>query len=404
MRDLSWDRSEAIRRLRRDVWRYVTEASTTDEEVLLWAAALLQMPSPEVRYLAQLQFILSEAVGRLLAQMPFLIRRLTTTTQTEVEVSAERIRGAIRWNQTFAQRAATGMPHVFVTAPSRRAFHTPENRVLAFALFAITEFGRRTGWGRTSTPGPGQLISVRVAEATKWRQARALVDVPVEMPAPTQLTRVRASRNRKRYQAALDVVELYQRFIARLDRSAIRDAVEHHALVASRDSVLLELQCAFDTMRALRDLGWATSPTGLLRPPNILQARKGDCRLDLYYQRAPAGLSAGSHYRGIQKAHNFQSTSGLIPDLVLRRRAGGTTRWLLIEVKGGPKRGVADNARAAALDLLAYRRAYAPVLEQQTAPYGLGYAWGSGLEPAVDAELALCTPDTIASALASLLN
>ncbi len=253
MKDLSWDRSEAIDRLRRDVWRYVTQASKTEEELLLWAAALLQMPPAEVRYLAQLQFILSEPVGRLLEQMPLLIRRLTTTTRTEVEISAERIRGAIRWSETFAQRAATGLPHVFVTAPSRRAFQTPENEILAFALFAIAEFGRRTGWDRSSASGPAQIVAARVAEATKWRQARALIDVPAKLPTPTTIARVRASRNRVRYQAALDVVELYQRYIGRLDRSAIRDAVEHHALIASRDSVLLELECAFGTIRALRE-------------------------------------------------------------------------------------------------------------------------------------------------------
>ena len=221
----------------------------------------------EVRYLAQLQFILSEPVGRLLEQMPLLIRRLTTTTNPEVEISAQRIRGAIRWSETFAQRAATGLPHVFVTAPTRRAFDTPENQTLAFALRAIAEFGRRTGWDKASTAGPAQLVAARVAEATRWRQARALIDVPANPPAPTTLARVRASRNRKRYQAALDVVELYQRYIARLDRSAIREAIEHHALIASRDSVLLELQCAFDTIRALRALGWASPGAGLLRPP-----------------------------------------------------------------------------------------------------------------------------------------
>jgi hypothetical protein len=228
--------------------------------------------------------------------------------------------------------------------------------------------------------------------------------VPTEPPTPTKLARVRASRNRKRYQAALDVVELYRRYVGRLDRSAIRDAVEHHALIASRDSVLLELECAFDTIRAGRRQGWTTSPTGLLRPPHILRARKDGAQLDLYYQRAPAGLAAGSYYSEIQKAHLFQSTSGLIPDLVVRLRVGGTTRWLLVEVKGGPKRGVADNARAAMLDLLAYRRAYAPVLDGQTGLYGLGYAWGRGLTPVAEAELALCTPDTLASALELLLT
>lgn len=404
MKDISWDRSEALRRMRRDIWRYITQASATEDDLLLWAAALLQMPSAEVRYLAQLQFILSEPVGRLLEQLPLLIRRLTTTTRTEMEISADRIRGAIQWNETFAQRAVAGVPHVFVTAPSHRAFQTPENEVLAFALFAIAEFGRRTGWSRSSTPGPAQVVAARVAEATKWRQARALIDVPAELPAPTTLARVRGGRNRRRYQAALDVAELYQRYIARLDRSAIRDAVENHALVASRDSVLLELRCAFDTVLALRNLGWMTSPPGLLRPPRILRAHKDGRRLDLYYQHAPAGLSAASHYSEIQHAHNFASASGLIPDLVLQIRAAGTTRWLMIEVKGGPKRGVAETARAAALDLLAYRRAYAPSLDQQSTPYGLGYAWGSGLEPSSTAELTLCTPDTLATALELLLD
>ena len=131
--------------------------------------------------------------------------------------------------------------------------------------------------------------------------------MPANPPAPTTLARVRASRNRKRYQAALDVVELYQRYIARLDRSAIRDAIEHHALIASRDDVLLELQCAFDTIRAIAQLGWTTTPTGLLQPPHILGAHKEHRLLDLYYQHTPAALGSGSLYREIQTAHSFPS-------------------------------------------------------------------------------------------------
>lgn len=404
MRDVTWDRDQTIHRLRRDIWRYVTQASQTEEQVLLWASALLQMPSSEVRYLAQLQFILSEPVGQLLEQMPMLVRRLTTTSRTETEISAERIRGSIRWSETFAQRAATGIPHVFVTAPSQRAFDTPENRVLAFALSAITEFGRRTGWARSNVPGPAEIIRDRVSAATRWRQSRALVDVPIDFPSSMIVARVRAGRNRKRYQAALDVLELYSRYIARLDRTAIREAVETHALVASRDSVLLELHCAFDTIRAFRELGWSSAPTTLLHPPHILRCFKDGQQVDLYYQSAPRPLALGSLYSAVQKAHHFENTGGLIPDLVARLKVGPETRWILIEVKGGPKRGVADNARAAALDLLAYRRAYDPVLGKQTTAYGLGYAWGRELEPEPNTEITLCTPDQLAHALATLVG
>ena len=65
---------------------------------------------------------------------------------------------------------------------------------------------------------------------------------------------------------------------------------------------------------------------------------------------------------------------------------------------------MAKNARAAALDLLAYRRAYAPVLDDQEGPYGLAYAWGRGLKPTTDAEVTVCTPDTLADALAAILD
>jgi hypothetical protein len=98
------------------------------------------------------------------------------------------------------------------------------------------------------------------------------------------------------------------------------------------------------------------------------------------------------------------SKGGLIPDLVIEMRENGVSRWLLIEVKGGAKRSVGDSARAAILDLLAYRRAFAPVLDLQSKPYGLGYAWGEELKPFVDSEVTLCTPDTLAESLAVLLT
>ncbi len=404
MKNLAWSRSDAIARLRRDVWRYVTKASVTDDDIPLMAGALLQMPADQVRYLAQLQFILSDAAERLLDEMPTLIRRLTTTTETEVEASAERIRGQIRWGETYARRGASGRSLVFVTAPTRRAFDTPENRVLAFALRAIAEFGARTGWHTSDALGPAQEITRRVSEATRWRQARSLATLDPSPPSPTVLSRVRGGRHRRRYQAALDVVDLYGRFIARLDRSALRDAVERRALLASRDDVLLELECAFDTIRALRDQGWRAPPDALLRPPLIFRGRSGTAELELFYQHAPPALKNGSRYRAIQRAHDFAGTGGLIPDLVFRLRRGGATRWLLIEVKGGPKRGVADSARAAARDLLAYRRAFGPVLAGQPGPYGLGYAWGAGLAPSAESEIVLCTPDTLSQALGLLLS
>ncbi len=411
MKTRKWDRSAVILHLRDDIWRYVTQASeqyrpgrgSSGDELLLRAAALLQMSATEVRFLAQLDFILSEPVRELLEQMPSLIRRLTPTTASETEVSSQRIRGSIRWSETYAQRAATGAPNLFVTTPTRRAFNTPENQVLAFALFAIAEFGKRTGWHRGASTGPARDIHDRVAEATRWLQARQFGGVSKLPPTPTTMTRVRTGRARLRYRKALEVVELYQRYIARLDRDAIRDAVEHRALIASRDSVLLELHCAFDTIKALRRLGWEAPPTGILWPPVIFRGRRDGTTLEVGYQSTPSALSAGSPYRAVQFAHGFPHTGNLRPDLVIKTTNDGTTRWLLIEVKGGSKRTVADSARAATLDLFGYRRAFAPVLDQQDEAYGLGYVWGEGLRPSLESDVTLCTPDTLPDALSALI-
>jgi hypothetical protein len=406
MKSKPFQRAEIISALRRDIWRYISHASRTEDDILLWAGTLMQMSPAELRYLAQLHFILSDPVGRLLEQMPTLIRRLTTTSTVDIETSSHRIRGAIRWSDTYAQRAATGMPHAFVTAPTHRAFDTLENQLLAFALHAIAEFGHRTGWQRSTDNGEAAVVRQRINDATRWLQARALTDLPTHPPSPTTISRVRAGRNRTRYRAALDVVELYERYIARLDATAIRDAVEQRALITRRDPVLLELYCVFDTMRALRRLGWKTPPPNLIGPALqsavIFRGTKDGASLQLRYQRTPAELSAGSLYRAIQAHHRFAHTGGLIPDLVLSVTEDGLRRWLLIEVKG-LERKVESSARAAALDLLGYRRAFSPVLDKQSAPYGLGYVWGSELTPATGSDVTLCTPDTLTDALDALL-
>jgi hypothetical protein len=45
-------------------------------------------------------------------------------------------------------------------------------------------------------------------------------------------------------------------------------------------------------------------------------------------------------------------------------------------------------------DLLAYRRAFTILLDDQPGPYGLGIAWGEALEPNAGVEIMLATLDT----------
>ncbi len=194
------------------------------------------------------------------------------------------------------------------------------------------------------------------------------------------------------------------------DHRAIREAVEVYGLAVADDATLFEVICAFDIIDCLPAHGWTlTRSLGLFGEPARLRLRatRGTERLDLVYQQAPSALVVNSVYRSVQEQHGFANPSTLRPDLVLRKRSAISDEWLLIEVKlGDPARGgrsVSSSARAALIDLLAYRRDFGSVLGGSRAPYGLGIAWGAGLEPA-PGEVMLTTRDHIAKAMATFLT
>jgi hypothetical protein len=401
MRSRAWVRQDLIAEIKRDLWRYLTPAADIETE-LLEASALLQLRPQELRRLGRLQFLVSDEVGRLLQQLPLLVRRLATTTASEEEWSAERVRGAIQWGRTLGVRQATGIPHLFVTSPARRAYQTPENELLALVLDAVVDLGKQSGWHRSASENVGRLVSDRVSEAERWLTTRSLLEVERRPMTPTKLSRIRSGRNRRRYQAALDAYERYRLLAENLNRKAIQEAVETYGIVSRDNATLFELVSTFRIIETLRDLGWKLGRLGLFEGALRIDGRRGETDLELTYQATPKGLSHGSVYRDVQRAHQLKP-GGLRPDLVIRLRSGDDERWLLIEVKGG-ERDAAQSARAAAYDLLAYRTAFAPALSAQAGrPYGLGIAWGAELRPNPDGEIVLCTPDAIREALVGLV-
>jgi hypothetical protein len=402
VRTRRWNREEQVLSIARDVWRYLTDA-VIEEELALEAGAILDMRAAEVRDLGRVQFVLSEQVHELLRTMPRLVRRLTTTTELEEEISPERVRGAIRWGPTLSERMATGLPHLYVTSPARRAFQTAENEVLVAALEAIQSAARATGWMRSSSSGIGAKVRRRGSDAERWLRHRMLTEVERRPLTPQIRSRVRTGRASRRYRPALDVLDLHAQYLKRHDREAVKRAVERHALLVATEDKLLELKVAFSIERGLRELGWRLGHPGLIRDRRLCHATQGSRVVDVYYQSTPKALSAGSHYREIQREHPFRGIGGMIPDFVLRIDGLRGRRWVLVEVKG-VESSVHNHARNAIRGLLAYRRAFDPVLSEQPGPYGLAVAWGSDLEPSARSEIAACTPDTVHKALGFMLE
>ena len=402
MRSLPWVREDLISEIRSDVWRYLTPAASIERE-LLEAAALLRLRPRELRAVGRLQFLISDELGALLKQLPTLARRLATTTANEEEWSVERVRGSIQWGRTIGMRQATGLPHLYVTAPARRAYQTPENELLVLVLDAVLGLARQAGWHRSTSEGAVQLVSARVAEAERWLQMRALLEVERRPITPNKLARVRSGRHKTKYREVIAAYERFRLLADKLDRAAIRAAVETYGLVSRDDATLFELVCTFRVLAALSAQGWNLSRLGLFQGSLRIEGQRGSAKVEVSYQRTPRLLSTPSDYRSTQQAHGIKP-GGLRPDLVIRTSGGGQTRWLIVEAKGGAKRRVVDSARAAAYDLFAYRTAFAEKLGAQSGVYGLGIAWGAGLEPSYSTGVSLCTPDTLASALSVLVS
>jgi hypothetical protein len=209
--------------------------------------------------------------------------------------------------------------------------------------------------------------------------------------------RVRSGRFRRRYQPVLDAYDRYAALVGRLDRRAIRQAVETYGVVSRDDPTLFELYSTFETLDALRALGWKLGRLGLFRGSLRIGGSRGGERLEVRYQGVPRLLRTSSTYRHMQIAHGI-APGMLRPDLVVRHTAKGVDRWLLIEMKGGA-RSVDESARAALRDLLGYRTAFSAVLGKQDGPYGLGIAWGAELLPSVGSNVMLCTPECITQAV-----
>ncbi len=263
MRSLPWQRSERIAEVRERIWLYLSPAAGLEQDVALEAAALLQLTDEDVLALARVHFLLGLEVQALLDGLPVLLRQLATTTAHEEEQSAERVRGAILWGSTLATRIAVGLPHLYVTAPARRAFQNPENELLVFMLDAIAQLGQQTGWYHAEGEGIGQLVNERTAAAQRWLHSRMLLEVERRPPTPRSVVRVRTGRHQRRYQHTVRAWERYRSLVARLDRPALRELVESTAIVTRHDAVLFELLCTFAVIDALRVCGWQVGPLRL---------------------------------------------------------------------------------------------------------------------------------------------
>jgi hypothetical protein len=172
--------------------------------------ALFGLAPDVVAQLAGTTLCTSPEAETLLAEMPTLVRALTTSVQGSPVRSRGEIRGPVLWSETMSARAASfGDPDLFVCTTPQRDYDTAENRVLVRALAMLADGGKaveRIGVAEYDDP------NLRAARAN-GRAARLFLDHPAlarvtrERVRPRTLKRVRGSKSAERYRAAMALLE-----------------------------------------------------------------------------------------------------------------------------------------------------------------------------------------------------
>ncbi|MEU9870147.1 hypothetical protein AB0C87_20110 [Actinomadura sp. NPDC048021] len=406
MKKVAWNRQARITEVRDRIWAYISPAAQMEGPGLLVAAALLDWPEDEASRLGHLQFLLCDEVGAFLADMPQQLRRLSTSSTRDEKTTTERIEGPVNWSRTQALRGTSGNQSSFVTSPAKREYQTPENEILVHVLDTIVETAALTAWAtKVERKGLALLIRKRVTQAAKFRQHKIFTSIEPRRPSARAVASIRSGRTGTRYAAAIAAYDKAVRLVEQIDRQAIRESIEQAGIVTSLESTLFELLTTFRVMDALQLHGWKMDPFYTFKGAVQSQGFRRDGRqVRLWYQSCPDELEKNDRYTGVLGAHKFESKAPLRPDVVLKWcDQSNADRWLLIECKLSQSGGVGRAARDALSDLLFYRRSFDHVLGGSGEPYGVGVAWGKGLQPATDTEVVLCTPDTLATAIGKIV-
>ena len=275
-----------------------------------WAAAeaLLGISHGAAHLLAAVLLLGSPEAGALLDAMPRLSRSLSLSTVSRPERSAGEVRGPILWGETMAARSASaGDPGSFVYTTAAKAYDTAENRVLATALKALADAAASidTREVRERDTDLGRLIAERSMRAIRWREHRALVDVPRARDPPRSPASAGRARGRK-YRVASEL----------LDRAAVPLTADELGMVADERTVAQHaaLVALLDGLRARHvELPLLTVHHGLLEggPVRYVHERS---RLGRGEDGA-AGLFLGNHRIGTPAVVNGQSVIvGAAPD------------------------------------------------------------------------------------------
>ena len=202
------------------------------------ARALFGLPHDVIRQLAGALTATSPEAEALLVAMPEMLRNLSITTVQTAERCVGEVRGPVLWAETISARAGTaGATDVFICLTARRAYDTPQNRVLVAALTAIRKAAADADPVARQAYDDEVLLRARVNgdEARRYLEHRTMRDVSRKRPSRRDIAKAVTGRRSQQYQPAIDVLERNRepiRLTNLLSFNDARTAWQHWAMVS----------------------------------------------------------------------------------------------------------------------------------------------------------------------------
>lgn len=216
------------------------------------AEALLGISYNAAQVMTNALFVTSPEADDLLEEMPRAVRSLTISSAQAMELCHGEVRGPIQWAETMSLRGGmAGDESFFVCSSPRRAYDTPQNRVLVAALLSVAQAASMVDAGtlRDRDTPFARHIRHNGATARRYLEHRALAGVPRGRVSGRDRNRTRSATRSKTYGPALAVLE----------RAAEPMTADEVALVSDSDTARMHA-VAVMTVAELRLRGLAQSP------------------------------------------------------------------------------------------------------------------------------------------------
>jgi hypothetical protein len=248
------ERQEFKSELRTELAAFVSSATDEAIDPIDSLAILLDLSRQDLRRVALVHVVLSDAVRNFVRHLRQDLRTPSTSTERP-RVVTQTVRGPIDWQATVRLSVGQGLGTPYVIRPALRVFDTPENRALQWALNQL-QAGMRgvpTIEGGVATTSTNWISEVGLMRSVieRAREVYWLRGLRSERPTPRTIARLGSSR-RELY--AVRLRSVIDQLFALENSPTPEDLIElllQRYFVPTRDWKLYEVLVALRVARAL---------------------------------------------------------------------------------------------------------------------------------------------------------